>query len=75
MNLRTLKARADHRTHRLARLFAFYADAGEDHYFHDDEGQVHDVTCRFCDGTGGDPWNDGITHCPECDGEGYAWWR
>lgn len=48
---------------------------GEDHYWHDDDGDVRDVTCRICSGTGGDPWNDGITPCEHCDGEGYAWWN
>jgi hypothetical protein len=22
-----------------------------------------------------DPWNDGITPCEHCDGEGYEWWK
>lgn len=34
-----------------------------------------DDECPYCHGTGGDPWNDGITPCPECDGEGYLWWQ
>lgn len=34
-----------------------------------------DMTCEYCAGTGGDPWNDGIVPCPKCDGEGYRWWE
>lgn len=30
--------------------------------------------CDYCHGTGGDPWNDGVLVCPECDGAGYKWW-
>ena len=26
--------------------------------------------CRYCQGTGGDPWNDYILACPECGGDG-----
>lgn len=33
------------------------------------------ATCTHCGGTGGDPWNDGITPCEHCDGEGYEWWN
>ncbi len=33
-----------------------------------------DTTCPYCSGTGGDPWNDGVTPCEHCDGEGYEWW-
>ena len=42
-----------------------------DDYFDDEP----DRTCTYCGGDGGDPWNDGITECPECDGEGYRWWE
>ena len=40
----------------------------------DDDGQERHAMCEHCDGTGGDPWNDGITPCEHCDGEGYEWW-
>lgn len=30
--------------------------------------------CGYCNGTGGNPWDDGTTPCPHCDGEGYQWW-
>ena len=42
-------------------------------YEYDDDG-YEDHTCPVCDGTGGDPWNDGITPCDYCDGEGCLWW-
>ena len=41
----------------------------------DDEFHERDRTCSHCSGTGGDPWNDGITPCEHCDGEGYEWWN
>jgi hypothetical protein len=81
MKARNLKRRHDdrtlHRWHFLADLRAEmeYWDDAEDHYFHDDDGEVHDRTCRECDGTGGDRWNDGILPCPACDGQGYEWWK
>lgn len=34
-----------------------------------------DLTCEYCGGDGGDPWNDGVLPCPECHGEGYRWWE
>jgi hypothetical protein len=43
---------------------------GDDAYVRD-----RDLTCRHCDGTGGDRWNDGIMPCEHCDGEGYEWWQ
>jgi DnaJ-class molecular chaperone len=42
--------------------------------YYDDEDEYEDRTCSACSGTGGDPWNDGILPCEECDGEGYLWW-
>lgn len=33
-----------------------------------------DPVCEHCHGTGGDPMNDYILPCEECDGEGYKWW-
>ena len=33
-----------------------------------------DLTCPHCNGTGGEPYDDGITPCEECGGEGYQWW-
>lgn len=44
-------------------------------YWYGDDGPERDLTCRHCSGTGGDPWNDGITPCEHCDGEGYEWWN
>ena len=47
-------------------------------YEHGDEewlGNEPSATCAHCCGTGGDQWNDGITPCAFCDGEGYAWWQ
>jgi hypothetical protein len=41
----------------------------------DDDDRERDLTCTHCSGTGGDPWNDGITPCEHCDGEGYQWWN
>lgn len=46
-----------------------------DDYGDDDDHHERDLTCRHCSGTGGDPWNDGITPCEYCDGEGYEWWN
>ena len=31
-------------------------------------------TCPFCDGDGGDPGNDYVLLCPECEGEGWVPW-
>jgi hypothetical protein len=44
-----------------------------DDYDYDDSPR--DLTCTHCSGTGGDPWNGGITPCEHCDGEGYEWWN
>lgn len=41
---------------------------------YDEDESPRDLTCTHCSGTGGDPWNDGITPCEFCDGEGYEWW-
>jgi hypothetical protein len=48
-------------------------DPFDDYYAEEAEGE--NVNCEYCGGDGGDPWNDGITECPECDGEGYYWWK
>lgn len=34
-----------------------------------------DLTCDHCSGTGGEPMDDYITPCEQCDGEGYRWWE
>lgn len=47
----------------------------EDDYWDGDDGPERDLTCTHCNGTGGDPWNDGILPCEHCDGEGYEWWN
>lgn len=41
---------------------------------HDDfeVNEEPDTTCGYCSGTGVE--EDGFTACPDCDGEGYAWW-
>ena len=84
MSLRQIKRRHDdaaaRRLHlgRLAQEYselmhaqaALYDDCDD----WDDEPE-RDLTCRACCGTGGDPWNDGILPCKECDGEGYQWWN
>ncbi len=75
-NMRAIKARHDARTVRFALVYAQYARFGEQCSFDDDDDfELSDGMCTCCSGTGGDPSNDGITPCPECDGEGYAWWR
>lgn len=48
------------------------ANETPDEYFDDDEP---DRTCQYCSGTGGNPWDDGITPCQKCNGEGYEWWN
>lgn len=40
--------------------------------FDDDHGYA---TCPECDGTGDNKWDDGITPCDYCNGEGYLWWE
>lgn len=82
MNMQQLRRRQAARQLEHSRIWApdrfdvRYSDRDEeDHYFHDDDDEVRNVTCQFCSGTGGDPWNDGITPCEHCDGEGYEWWK
>ena len=78
MNMQQLKRRTAANVLHRARVLASYCwhdEMGEDHYFHDDDGEVHDRTRRECDGSGGDRWSDGILPCPACDGEGYEWWK
>ena len=45
-------------------------DAGDD-----DGGYGMRNFCRHCSGTGGEPFDDFVTPCSHCDGEGYHWWR
>lgn len=40
-----------------------------------DDYEDEDNTCKNCSGTGGEPYNDYITPCEECDEEGYYWWK
>lgn len=44
----------------------------------DDDYQEYDDTgheaCAFCGGDGGDPGNDFVLPCPECDGDGCVPW-
>lgn len=47
----------------------------DDDYRDGDDGPERDLTCKYCHGTGGDPWNDGILPCEHCYGEGYEWWN
>lgn len=41
----------------------------EDAPFDYDE-EARDDTCDYCDGDGGDKWNDYILPCPKCGGDG-----
>jgi hypothetical protein len=82
MNMQQLRRRQAARQLEHSRIWApdrfdvRYSDRDEeDNYFHDDDGEVRNVTCKHCHGTGGDPWNDGILPCEHCDGEGYEWWK
>ena len=80
MNARTLKARHTARClHQAAKAKAeqeysefMHAQGALDDW---DDCEPRDTACRYCGGTGGDPWNDGITPCEHCDGEGYEWWN
>lgn len=47
---------------------------GIGYYDEEEDSETEPPICEHCLGTGGDPWNDGILPCPECDGEGYKWW-
>ena len=57
------------------RMHAQFALDDDFDYWDGDDGPARDLTCSHCDGSGGDPWNDGITPCEHCDGEGYEWWN
>jgi DnaJ-class molecular chaperone len=46
---------------------------GRDDWF-DGQDEEPNNTCPNCHGTGGEPYDDGITPCEKCDGEGYLWW-
>lgn len=70
-HLARAKAEQEHSEHMHA-LYALDDDWDDDW---DDDGHPRDTTCSHCHGTGGDPWNDGITPCEHCDGEGYEWWQ
>ena len=76
MNLRQIKRQHDAAT---AKMLAAHraAQAWLDEQWDDWDGDdtPRDLTCRACSGAGGDPWNDGITPCEACDGEGYEWWQ
>ena len=41
--------------------------------FDDCEDYEQGRVCEYCEGDGGDPWNDCITDCPMCLGEGVRW--
>lgn len=43
--------------------------------FEDEFEPQEDLTCEYCSGSGGNPWDDHITPCPKCDGEGHERWR
>lgn len=32
--------------------------------------ELNDDVCPYCDGDGGDPYNDYVLPCPQCDGAG-----
>lgn len=51
-------------------MHALYALEDDDW---DDDRPHEDRTCAYCDGDGGDPWNDYIMECPMCLGEGQRW--
>lgn len=46
----------------------------EDDEDYDDFDGEEVTVCPACNGSGGDPWNDGCLPCEHCDGEGYQWW-
>lgn len=85
MKLRALKHRHVAATaYRLARAKAeqlyseyMHAQAAMDDWYDDWDGESgrRDITCSECSGTGGDRWNDFITPCQFCDGEGVRWWE
>lgn len=52
-----------------------HAQAAMDDDWDWDDDYVRSATCPVCLGSGGDPWNDGVTPCEYCDGEGYEWWN
>jgi hypothetical protein len=76
---RRLKAHASARQQKAQayseHMHALHALEDEFDDWDGDDGPGRDLTCRHCDGTGGDRWNDGITPCEHCDGEGYEWWQ
>lgn len=77
MNMQQLRRRQAARQLDHSRTWApdrFDVSYGDYDYF-DDEDFERGKTCAHCGGTGGDPWNDGITPCEHCDGEGYEWWN
>lgn len=65
VHLARAKAEQEHSEH----MHAMYAL--DDDW--DDDGPREDRTCAYCDGDGGDPWDDYITECPMCLGEGQRW--
>ena len=41
----------------------------------DDEPVENGGFCPKCDGSGRNRFDDGLTDCEHCDGEGYEWWK
>lgn len=77
--MRTSRRTKAHASARLQKAYAYsehmHAQAALDDEYWDGDDIDRDLTCRHCDGTGGDRWNDGILPCEHCDGEGYEWWQ
>ena len=46
----------------------------DEEWDHEYAEEQEEWSCEYCNGTGGDPWNDYIMPCEHCDGMGYKWW-
>lgn len=72
--IRRTKAHATARTAmQIAYSEAMHAQAALDDDWDGDGDPVRDRTCRYCGGDGGNPWDDYISECPQCLGEGVEW--
>lgn len=78
MKLRRIRRRSVART--LCRLAAAaelergYVDVDDDIDFSEDARPLlRPGPCHACDGDGRDRWNDGITPCDLCGGDGWLW--
>lgn len=52
-----------------------HAEMLDPHGLPDQDDEERDASCPRCNGTGGEPYDDGITPCEHCDGEGYEYWK